>query len=122
MAVDISGARNVRLARLDQLLKERILILDGAMGTMIQRYALTEKDYRGERFADWASDLRAQRPADPHPAEDHRDIHVVPISTPVRTSSRPILNSQSISMADYRMEELVYELSREGAARAAADE
>lgn len=40
------------------LLKERILVIDGAMGTMIQRHRLNEEDYRGERFADWPSDLK----------------------------------------------------------------
>jgi hypothetical protein len=47
-----------RCALLQKLLKIRILLLDGAMGTMIQRYKLEEKDYRGERFVDWASDLK----------------------------------------------------------------
>ena len=52
------SARRERLSRLDSLLQERILILDGAMGTMIQRYKLAEKDYRGERFASWAHELK----------------------------------------------------------------
>ncbi len=43
---------------IEQALQQRILLLDGAMGTMIQDYKLTESDYRGERFADWPSDLR----------------------------------------------------------------
>jgi 5-methyltetrahydrofolate--homocysteine methyltransferase len=42
-----------------ELLEQRILIIDGAMGTMIQRYKLAESDYRGERFKDWASDVKA---------------------------------------------------------------
>ena len=46
------------LATLKALLAERILIIDGAMGTMIQRHKLEEEDYRGERFVDWASDLK----------------------------------------------------------------
>ena len=46
------------LATLKELLSKRILIIDGAMGTMIQRHKLEEADYRGERFADWASDLK----------------------------------------------------------------
>ncbi|HYJ37800.1 MAG TPA: homocysteine S-methyltransferase family protein, partial [Chitinophagaceae bacterium] len=44
--------------QIEKLLKERILIIDGAMGTMIQRYKLAEGDYRGERFKNWASDLK----------------------------------------------------------------
>jgi 5-methyltetrahydrofolate--homocysteine methyltransferase len=47
-----------RIERLYQALQNRILVLDGAMGTMIQRHKLEEKDYRGERFADWPSDLK----------------------------------------------------------------
>ncbi len=46
------------LATLQSLLAQRILIIDGAMGTMIQRHKLEEEDYRGDRFADWASDLK----------------------------------------------------------------
>ncbi|HID50386.1 MAG TPA: 5-methyltetrahydrofolate--homocysteine methyltransferase, partial [Chromatiales bacterium] len=46
------------MSQLEQALKERILILDGAMGTMIQSYRLDEAGYRGERFADWPSDLK----------------------------------------------------------------
>ncbi|MBA3710604.1 MAG: homocysteine S-methyltransferase family protein, partial [Planctomycetes bacterium] len=48
----------MRLAELEPLLARRVLVLDGAMGTMIQTYGLEEADYRGERFAAWASDVR----------------------------------------------------------------
>src|ERR1700710_667138 len=58
----ISGSpmsdRSVRLSALQKALKERILILDGGMGTMIQSYRLEEEDYRGKRFADWPSDVK----------------------------------------------------------------
>ncbi|WP_233499159.1 homocysteine S-methyltransferase family protein, partial [Morganella morganii] len=47
-----------KISVLKKALNQRILILDGAMGTMIQRYALNEKEYRGERFADWPVDLK----------------------------------------------------------------
>ena len=50
--------RSARLQALSQALKERILILDGGMGTMIQSYKLEEADYRGARFADWPSDVK----------------------------------------------------------------
>ena len=50
--------RSARLQALQHALKERILILDGGMGTMIQSYKLEEADYRGERFADWPSDVK----------------------------------------------------------------
>ena len=53
--------RSARLQALSQALKERILILDGGMGTMIQSYKLEEADYRGARFADWPSDVKGNR-------------------------------------------------------------
>ena len=52
------STRPARTAALERALTQRILVLDGAMGTMIQRYRLTEAEYRGERFAGWQSDLR----------------------------------------------------------------
>ena len=125
MAVDIDGPRNARLARLNQLLQERILILDGAMGTMIQRYGLGEQDYRGERFAGWKSDLKGNNDllilTQP---KIIRDIHAAYLEAGADIVETNTFNSQSISLADYRMEELAYELNREGArlARATADE
>ncbi len=119
------NARRQRLARLEALLTERILILDGAMGTMIQRYKLGEKDYRGERFAKWAHDLKGNNDlltlTQP---KIIRDIHAAYLEAGADILETNTFNSQSISMADYRMEELAYELNREGArlARAVADE
>jgi 5-methyltetrahydrofolate--homocysteine methyltransferase len=119
------SARRERLSRLESLLQERILILDGAMGTMIQRYQLGEKDYRGERFASWAHELKGNNDlltlTQP---KIIRDIHAAYLDAGADILETNTFNSQSISMADYRMEELAYELNREGArlARAAADE
>ncbi|HYA37536.1 MAG TPA: methionine synthase [Candidatus Methylomirabilis sp.] len=119
------SARRERLSRLDALLQQRILILDGAMGTMIQRYKLGEKEYRGERFADWAHDLKGNNDlltlTQP---KIIRDIHAAYLGAGADILETNTFNSQSISMADYHMEELVYELNREGAllARAVADE
>jgi 5-methyltetrahydrofolate--homocysteine methyltransferase len=119
------SARRERLARLDGLLRERILILDGAMGTMIQRYKLEEKDYRGERFAGWAHELKGNndlllltRP------QIIRDIHAAYLEAGADIVETNTFNAQAISLADYRMEELAYELNREGArlARSVADE
>lgn len=50
--------RDIRIQQLHTAIKERILLLDGAMGSLIQSYQLEEKDYRGERFADWPSDIK----------------------------------------------------------------
>jgi 5-methyltetrahydrofolate--homocysteine methyltransferase len=119
------SAQRERLSRLESLLKERILILDGAMGTMIQRYKLGEKDYRGERFASWAHELKGNNDlltlTQP---KIIRDIHTAYLDAGADILETNTFNSQSISMADYKMEELAYELNREGArlARATADE
>jgi len=119
------SARRERLSRLESLLQERILILDGAMGTMIQRYKLAEKDYRGERFASWAHDLKGNNDllTLTQPKIIH-DIHAAYLDAGADILETNTFNSQSISMADYKMEELAYELNREGArlARATADE
>jgi 5-methyltetrahydrofolate--homocysteine methyltransferase len=119
------SARRERLSRLERLLQERILILDGAMGTMIQRYKLAEKDYRGERFASWAHELKGNNDllTLTQPKIIH-DIHAAYLDAGADILETNTFNSQSISMADYKMEELAYELNREGArlARATADE
>jgi 5-methyltetrahydrofolate--homocysteine methyltransferase len=120
----ISARRAQRLALLDDLLKSRILILDGAMGTMIQRYKLEEKDYRGERFADWRHDLKGHNDllllTQPNII---RDIHAAYLDAGADIIETNTFNAQAISLADYRMEELAYELNCEGArlARAVAD-
>ncbi|MHB8741501.1 MAG: methionine synthase [Sulfuricaulis sp.] len=123
-AVPDSACRE-RLSRLDAILQERILILDGAMGTMIQRYKLAEKDYRGERFAGWAHDLKGNNDllTLTQPKIIH-DIHAAYLDAGADIIETNTFNSQSISMADYHMEELAYELNREGArlARATADD
>ncbi len=121
---DTPSARTRRLALLEPLLKHRILILDGAMGTMIQRYNLEEKDYRGARFADYAHDLKGNNDlltlTQP---QIILDIHAAYLDAGADILETNTFNSTSIAMADYHMEDLVYELNREGArlARAAAD-
>ena len=120
-----TAARTQRLARLPDLLKQRILILDGAMGTMIQRYKLEEQDYRGERFADWKSDLKGNNDllllTQP---KIIRDIHAAYLDAGADILETNTFNAQSISLADYHMEGLAYELNKEGArlARSVADE
>ncbi len=119
------SARRERLSQLESLLQERILILDGAMGTMIQRYKLDEKDYRGERFASWAHELKGNNDLlTLMQPKIIRDIHAAYLDADADILETNTFNSQSISLADYRMEELAYELNHEGArlARAVADE
>src|SRR3989344_2676049 len=119
------STRRERLSRLESLLQERILILDGAMGTMIQRYQLDEKDYRGERFASWAHELKGNNDlltlTQPKVI---RDIHAAYLDAGADILATNPFNSQSISLADSRMEELADELNRGGArlARTVADE
>ncbi len=116
--------RQSRFALLTELLPKRILLLDGAMGTMIQRERLDEVAYRGARFADWHRDLRGNndlltltRPeliGAIHAAYLHAGSDILETNT---------FNSTAIAMADYGMESLAYELNVEGAklARQVAD-
>ncbi|MEJ2635315.1 MAG: methionine synthase, partial [Calditrichia bacterium] len=108
-----------------QHLKERILIMDGAMGTMIQRYRLTEQDFRGERFADHPVDVRGNndllsltRPA----VID--EIHRAYLEAGADLIETNTFNANGVSQTDYHMQELVYEMNLESAriARRAADE
>src|SRR5215217_4286729 len=94
------------------LLKERILIIDGAMGTMIQRYKLSEEDYRGERFKDWPSDVKGNNDllclTQPHII---REIHGKYLEAGADIIETNTFNAQKISMADYGVESLAYEIN-----------
>ena len=110
---------------LHHLLSSRILILDGAMGTMIQRYQLTDADFRGERFRDHPRDLRGDSDVLVLTRPDvigaiHRE-YLAAGADIIETNT---FNANAISQADYALEALSYELNVEGArvARAAADE
>jgi len=113
--------RDERIKSLDAALAGRILLLDGAMGTMIQSYGLGEDDYRGERYADWPSDLKGNndlltltKPA------IIREIHDNFLDAGADIIETNTFNSNAPSMADYGMEALVGELNR-AAARLARD-
>ncbi len=101
---------------LKQLLSERILMLDGAMGTMIQSYKLSESDYRGERFADFPHDLKGNNDllclTKP---EVIRAIHRAYLEAGADIIETNTFNSNAPSMADYHMQDLVYELNVAGA-------
>ncbi len=108
-----------------EILQERILVLDGAMGTMLQRYKFTEADFRGERFKDWKSPLQGNNDllslTQPEAiAEVHRKYFAAGADI-VETNT---FSGTTIAMADYYMEELVYELNFESAriAKMVADE
>ena len=116
--------RSARLNALQQALKERILILDGGMGTMIQSYKLEEADYRGARFADWPQDVKG-----------NNDLLILSRPDVIGAIEKAYLdagadiletntfNATQVSQADYGMQALAYELNVEGArlARQVAD-
>jgi 5-methyltetrahydrofolate--homocysteine methyltransferase len=117
--------RETRLAELEPLLARRILVLDGAMGTMIQSYGLGEKDYRGDRFAGWPRDLKGNNDLLSLTQPDIiRSIHAAYLDAGADILETNSFNSTAISMADYGMEDLVYELNHASAriARGIADE
>lgn len=106
-------------------LEKRILVIDGAMGTMIQRYELTEEDFRGERFRDHASDLKGNNDLLNITRPDViKAIHAEYLDAGADIIETNTFSTQKISLADYHLEELDYELSYEGAriAREVADE
>jgi 5-methyltetrahydrofolate--homocysteine methyltransferase len=110
---------------LHTLLEKRILILDGAMGTMVQKHKLTEAQYRGERFKDWNGDVKGNNDlltlTQP---EIIAGIHRQYFKAGADIIETNTFNSNRISMADYKMEGLVYELNVAAAklARTVADE
>jgi 5-methyltetrahydrofolate--homocysteine methyltransferase len=93
-------------------LKERILIIDGAMGTMIQRYKLEEKDYRGERFKDWHKDVKGNNDllsiTQPQIVEEIHRQYLEAGADIIETNT---FSSTSIAQADYDMQALAYELN-----------
>lgn len=110
---------------LQDCLKERILIIDGAMGTMIQRYKLEEKDYRGEKFKDWHTDVKGNNDllsiTQPQIIEEIHKQYLEAGADIIETNT---FSSTSIAQADYDMQSLAYDLNVASAkcARNAADE
>ena len=123
-----------RVALLEAALRERILIIDGAMGTMIQKHGLQEADYRGERFADGcdAEHPHAHGPGCDHDLKGNNDlllltrpeviagVHTDYLEAGADLVETNTFNATSVSQADYHLEHLVYELNRAGAAVARA--
>ena len=111
-------------AALEKAAQDRILIIDGAMGTMIQRHKLSEEGYRGERFKDWSRDVKGNNDllvlTQPAIIQEIHEQYLEAGADLVETNT---FNAQTISMADYGMEELAYEINVEAAqaARAAVD-
>jgi len=110
--------------QLTTLLSERILVIDGAMGTMIQGHGLDEAGYRGDRFADWESEVRGNSDLLSLSQPDIiRSIHREYLEAGADIVATNTFSAQRISQADYGMEDLAYEMNRESArlAREAAD-
>lgn len=122
---DVNGATvSNKIDALKQQLAQRIMVLDGGMGTMIQSYKLEEEDYRGSRFADWPCDLKGNndllvlsKPA------VIREIHDAYLAAGADILETNTFNATSIAMADYQMESISAEINFEAArlARACAD-
>ncbi len=97
-------------------LQQRVLVIDGAMGTMIQRHKLQEADYRGERFKDWNSDLKGNNDLLVLTQPDIiKEIHKQYIQAGADIIETNTFNAQKISLADYHMENLAYEINFEAA-------
>jgi 5-methyltetrahydrofolate--homocysteine methyltransferase len=117
-------SRQERIAALKEAVTKRILIIDGAMGTMIQRHKLKEADYRGERFADWPRDVAGNNDllclTQPRIIEKIHEDYLAAGADILETNT---FNAQRISMADYGMQELSHEINVAAArlAREAAD-
>ena len=97
---------------IQQLLEERILVIDGAMGTMIQRYKLDEKSYRGEQFKDWKSDLKGNNDllslTQPQIVQEIHEQYLDAGADIIETNT---FNAQRVSLADYQMQELAYDIN-----------
>lgn len=110
---------------LKNALKSRILVLDGAMGTMIQDHKFSEADYRGERFKDWGQDVKGNNDLlTLTQTEAIKNIHRQYFAAGADMVETNTFNSTRVSQSDYGMEELAYELNRRGAeiAREVANE
>ena len=107
---------NPREQRLREILEQRILVLDGAMGTMVQRHDLTEADFRGERFREHPTDLKGDNDllvlTRPDVIEEIHDAFLEAGADVIETDT---FNATSVSQADYGLESVVYELNREAA-------
>lgn len=116
---------NSRTQQLYEALNKRILVLDGAMGTMLQRYKFEEEDYRGERFKNWKSPVKGNNDllslTQPHAIAEVHKKYLEAGADIIETNT---FSATTIAMADYHMEELVYDLNYESAkiARKVCDE
>ncbi len=110
------GKKRLIMQKIEEILKEKILILDGAMGTMIQQYNFTEEDFRGERFKDFPVPLKGNNDLlSITQPEAIKEIHKKYLEAGADIIETNTFSGTTISMADYKMEDLVYELNFESA-------
>jgi 5-methyltetrahydrofolate--homocysteine methyltransferase len=104
------------MSNIQQELEKRVLVIDGAMGSMIQQYKLTEKDFRGKRFVDWHKDLQGNNDllSITQPAII-KTIHKEYLKAGADIIETNTFSANAVAMADYEMEEFVYELNYESA-------
>src|SRR5262245_37439106 len=124
-SADVANARQERLARLPSMLRERILVLDGAMGTLLQRHGFTEADWRGTRFADHPRDLRGDSDVLSLTQPDAiRDVHRAYFAAGADIVSTNSFTATRVSQADYELGHLAGEMNETAArlAREVADE
>lgn len=108
-----------------EIVRERILVLDGGLGTMVQGYGFTEEDFRGERFANWEVPLRGCNDLLVLTAPDAiRRIHEAYLQAGADIISTDTFNATAVSLADYKLQDFAYEINRGAArlARSVADE
>ena len=104
------------MSKLEELLSQKILILDGAMGTMLQEYKFSEEDFRGKRFADWPVSLQGNNDLlSITQPEAIATIHRKYFDAGADIVETNTFSGTTIAMADYKMEDLVYELNYESA-------
>ncbi len=125
MLLDNVTLSYVYMKNIKQILEERILVLDGAMGTMLQRYKFTEEDFRGERFQDWPVLVQGNNDLlSITQPEAIKEVHRLYFDAGADIIETNTFSGTTIAMADYEMEDLVYELNYQSAkiAREVADE
>jgi 5-methyltetrahydrofolate--homocysteine methyltransferase len=109
---ELDSGKEEIMETIKDILQQRILIIDGAMGTMIQRHKLNEADYRGERFRDWASDLKGNNDllclTQPQIIQG---IHQEYLEAGADILETNTFNAQKVSLADYQMQDLAHEIN-----------
>lgn len=119
------GKKRTIMQKIEKILKERILVLDGAMGTMIQQYKFTEDDYRGAQFKDFHVSVKGNNDLlSLTQPEAIKEIHRKYLAAGADIIETNTFSATTVAMADYEMEDLVYDINYQSAkiAREAADE